>query len=106
MAQNLVALYALQATACDEMASRPQCSIDTTFNGKMLIFNPPTAQRPEVRSYDLFGVRLDFVDRNHQMYRLHVPGLRENAPKVAYGKQFSNSCFRDTDSYPTKLSSR
>ena len=56
----------------------------------MLTFKPSIAQRPEVRSYDLFGVRLDFVDRNHQMFRLHVPGLRENAPKVAYGRSFQN----------------
>lgn len=25
------------------------------------------------------------MDRNHQMYKLHVPGLRENAPRVVYG---------------------
>lgn len=71
---------------CRNCQQTRELSLYTTFNGKMLTYDPSTAQRPEVRSYDLFGVRLDFIDRNHQMYRLHVPGLRENAPKVAYGK--------------------
>ena len=43
------------------------------------------AQTPEVRSYDLFGVQLHVIDHAHEIYSLHVPGLRESAPRVAYG---------------------
>ena len=37
------------------------------------------------RSYDLFGVPLRAFDPVLQTFTLHVPGLRENAPKVVYG---------------------
>lgn len=43
------------------------------------------AQVPEIRTYDMFGVQLGVVDRAQEMYSLHVPGLRENTPRVAFG---------------------
>ncbi|KAI4272601.1 MAG: hypothetical protein LQ337_005191 [Flavoplaca oasis] len=43
------------------------------------------AQVPEIRTYDMFGVQLDVVDRAQETYSLHVPGLLENAPRVAFG---------------------
>ncbi|KAG6986434.1 RNA helicase SDE3 [Physcia stellaris] len=43
------------------------------------------AQTPEVRSHDLFGVQLHVVAQIHHIYSLHVPGIRESAPRVAYG---------------------
>lgn len=43
------------------------------------------AQTPEVRSYDLFGVQLNIIDPDQQIFGLHVPGIREEAPRVAYG---------------------
>lgn len=43
------------------------------------------AQVPEIRTYDMFGVQLDVVDRALETYSLHVPGLLENAPRVAFG---------------------
>lgn len=43
------------------------------------------AQTPEVRSYDLFGVRLDVTDDVGKTFSLRVPGLREGAPRVVYG---------------------
>ncbi|KAL8992091.1 MAG: hypothetical protein Q9169_007381 [Polycauliona sp. 2 TL-2023] len=42
------------------------------------------AQVPEIRTYDMFGVHLDVVDRALETYSLHVPGLLENAPRVAF----------------------
>ncbi|KAL8681478.1 MAG: hypothetical protein Q9186_002424 [Xanthomendoza sp. 1 TL-2023] len=43
------------------------------------------AQVPEIRTYDMFGVQLDVVDRAQETYSLQVPGLSENAPRVAFG---------------------
>ncbi|KAL8948945.1 MAG: hypothetical protein Q9222_004910 [Ikaeria aurantiellina] len=43
------------------------------------------AQVPEIRTYDMYGVQLDVIDRAQETYSLHVPGLRENAPRVAFG---------------------
>ena len=43
------------------------------------------AQTPEVRSYDLFGVELEIVDFGQRIFSLHVPGLREGAPRVSFG---------------------
>ncbi|KAL8808088.1 MAG: hypothetical protein Q9200_004430 [Gallowayella weberi] len=43
------------------------------------------AQIPEIRTYDMFGVQLDVVDRAQETYSLQVPGLSENAPRVAFG---------------------
>ncbi|KAL8704339.1 MAG: hypothetical protein Q9201_002490 [Fulgogasparrea decipioides] len=43
------------------------------------------AQVPEIRTYDMFGVGLSVIDRGQEMYGLHVPGLRENTPRVAFG---------------------
>ena len=43
------------------------------------------AQTMEVRSYDLFGVPLGLRDPTYQYFNLHIPGLRENTPKVVYG---------------------
>ncbi|KAL8636548.1 MAG: hypothetical protein Q9228_006065 [Teloschistes exilis] len=43
------------------------------------------AQVPEIRTYDMFGVGLDVVDRAQEVYSLRIPGLRENTPRVAYG---------------------
>ncbi|KAL8851469.1 MAG: hypothetical protein Q9221_003648 [Calogaya cf. arnoldii] len=43
------------------------------------------AQVPEIRTYDMFGVQLDVVDRALETYSLHVRGLLENAPRVAFG---------------------
>lgn len=43
------------------------------------------AQTPEVRSYDLFGVELGIADFQQQIFSLHVPGLRESAPRVSLG---------------------
>ncbi|KAL8921067.1 MAG: hypothetical protein Q9172_004221 [Xanthocarpia lactea] len=43
------------------------------------------AQVPEIRTYDMFGVQLDVVDRAQETYSLHVPGILENAPRVAFG---------------------
>ncbi|KAI4255463.1 MAG: hypothetical protein LQ352_002556 [Teloschistes flavicans] len=43
------------------------------------------AQVPEIRTYDMFGVGLDVVDRVQEVYSLRIPGLRENTPRVAYG---------------------
>ncbi|KAL8665546.1 MAG: hypothetical protein Q9168_007682 [Polycauliona sp. 1 TL-2023] len=43
------------------------------------------AQVPEIRTYDMFGVQLDVVDRASETYSLQVPGLLENAPRVAFG---------------------
>ncbi|KAL8895798.1 MAG: hypothetical protein Q9207_008005 [Kuettlingeria erythrocarpa] len=43
------------------------------------------AQVPEIRTYDMFGVQLGVVDRVQEMYSLHVPGVRENTPRVAFG---------------------
>ncbi|KAL8629198.1 hypothetical protein Q9189_005102 [Teloschistes chrysophthalmus] len=43
------------------------------------------AQVPEIRTYDMFGVGLDVVDRAQELYSLRIPGLRENTPRVAYG---------------------
>ncbi|KAL8735739.1 MAG: hypothetical protein Q9181_002702 [Wetmoreana brouardii] len=43
------------------------------------------AQVPEIRTYDMFGVGLSVIDRDQEMYGLHVPGLRENTPRVAFG---------------------
>ena len=43
------------------------------------------AQVPEIRTYDMFGVQLGVVDRAQEMYSLHVPGLRENTPRAAFG---------------------
>ncbi|KAL8727489.1 MAG: hypothetical protein Q9166_006013 [cf. Caloplaca sp. 2 TL-2023] len=43
------------------------------------------AQVPEIRTYDMFGVQLDVVDRVQEIYSLHVPGLLENTPRVAFG---------------------
>ncbi|KAL8783057.1 MAG: hypothetical protein Q9213_004904 [Squamulea squamosa] len=43
------------------------------------------AQVPGIRTYDMFGVQLDVVDRAQETYSLHVPGLLENAPRVAFG---------------------
>ncbi|KAL8711519.1 MAG: hypothetical protein Q9225_007109 [Loekoesia sp. 1 TL-2023] len=43
------------------------------------------AQVPEIRTYDMFGVQLSVVDRTQEIYSLHVPGLRENTPRVALG---------------------
>ena len=42
-------------------------------------------QRLEFQSYNLFGVPLRAFDPECQTFTLHVPGLRENAPKVVYG---------------------
>ena len=38
-----------------------------------------------LRSYDLFAMPLDLLDPKLQTFNLHVPGLRENNPKVVYG---------------------
>ncbi|KAL8927036.1 MAG: hypothetical protein Q9208_002581 [Pyrenodesmia sp. 3 TL-2023] len=43
------------------------------------------AQIPEIRTYDMFGVQLAVVDRVQELYSLHVPGLRESTPRVAFG---------------------
>ncbi|KAL8688606.1 MAG: hypothetical protein Q9218_005526 [Villophora microphyllina] len=43
------------------------------------------AQVPEIRTYDMFGVGLNVVDRAQEVYSLRIPGLRENTPQVAYG---------------------
>ncbi|KAL8826239.1 MAG: hypothetical protein Q9170_007478 [Blastenia crenularia] len=43
------------------------------------------AQVPEIRTYDMFGVQLAAIDRVQEIYSLHVPGLRENTPRVAFG---------------------
>ncbi|KAL8801273.1 MAG: hypothetical protein Q9182_004580 [Xanthomendoza sp. 2 TL-2023] len=43
------------------------------------------AQVPEIRTYDMFGVQLDVVDRGQETYSLQIPGLLENAPRVAFG---------------------
>lgn len=43
------------------------------------------AQTMEMRSYDLFGVPLGLRDPTYQYFNLHIPGLRENTPKVVYG---------------------
>lgn len=43
------------------------------------------AQVPEIRTYDMFGAQLDVVDRAREIYSLHVPGILENAPRVAFG---------------------
>ncbi|KAL8774581.1 MAG: hypothetical protein Q9209_000954 [Squamulea sp. 1 TL-2023] len=43
------------------------------------------AQVPEIRTYDMFGVQLDVVDRAQETYSLQVPGLLENAPRIAFG---------------------
>lgn len=43
------------------------------------------AQIPEIRSYDLFGVRLETKDHTQQLYTLRVPGLREGTPSVSFG---------------------
>ncbi|KAL8859047.1 MAG: hypothetical protein Q9178_004528 [Gyalolechia marmorata] len=43
------------------------------------------AQVPEIRTYDMFGVQLDVIDRAQETYSLHVPGILENAPRVALG---------------------
>lgn len=44
------------------------------------------AQVPEIRTYDMFGVQLGVIDWAQELYSLHVPGLRENTPRVAYGE--------------------
>ena len=43
------------------------------------------AQIPEIRTYDMFGVQLNVVDRTAELYSLHVPGIQEGTPSVAYG---------------------
>ena len=43
------------------------------------------AQIPEIRTYDMFGAQLNVVDRSQEIYRLHVSGIRENTPRVAFG---------------------
>ena len=44
------------------------------------------AQEPEVRSFDLFGVELFYIGAPEVgILSLHVPGLREETPRVAYG---------------------
>ncbi|KAL8713790.1 MAG: hypothetical protein Q9220_002317 [cf. Caloplaca sp. 1 TL-2023] len=43
------------------------------------------AQVPEIRTYDMYGAQLDVGDRTQETYSLHVPGLRENTPRVAFG---------------------
>ena len=43
------------------------------------------AQTPAVRSYDLFGVRLEAIHHDQQIFSLQVPGLREESPIVSYG---------------------
>ena len=44
------------------------------------------AQEPEVRSYDRFGVELFPINSPDMgILSLHVPGLREETPRVAYG---------------------
>ncbi|KAL8825446.1 MAG: hypothetical protein Q9191_004414 [Dirinaria sp. TL-2023a] len=43
------------------------------------------AQLREVRSYDIFGAELEIIDFQQHLFSLHVPGLRESAPRVAFG---------------------
>lgn len=41
----------------------------------------------EIHMYDQYGVSLEVSDASQGIYRLHVPGIREGAPIVAYGDQ-------------------
>lgn len=51
-----------------------------------LLFDLET-QPAEIHLYDLYGVFLEESDASQNIYKLHVPGIREGAPMVAYGDQ-------------------
>ena len=63
--------------------------VDENDYGKILsdsIHLDLQAQEPEVRSFDLFGVELYPIDYSRcDRWDLHVAGLREGTPHVAYG---------------------
>ncbi|MCJ1466489.1 hypothetical protein MMC07_005108 [Pseudocyphellaria aurata] len=42
-------------------------------------------QSGEIRLYDLYGVTLEVSDVSQEIFKLHVPGIREGAPSIAYG---------------------
>ena len=42
-------------------------------------------QSAEIHMYDLYGVSLKVSDASQDIYKLHVPGIREGFPTVAYG---------------------
>lgn len=44
-----------------------------------------TAEVLGLQTYDLFGVPLNVLNSTLQTFTLHVPGLRENTPRVVYG---------------------
>lgn len=44
-------------------------------------------QSAENHLYDLYGVSLEVSDASRDIYKLHVPGIREGAPGIAYGDQ-------------------
>lgn len=44
-------------------------------------------QSAQIRLYDLYGVSLEVSDASQDIYKLHVPGIREGAPILAYGDQ-------------------
>lgn len=44
-------------------------------------------QSGEIHLYDMYGVSLEVSDASQEIFKLHVPGIREGAPLVAYGDQ-------------------
>ncbi|MCJ1266986.1 hypothetical protein MMC22_006871 [Lobaria immixta] len=44
-------------------------------------------QSAENHLYDMYGVSLEVSNASHDIYKLHVPGIREGAPAIAYGDQ-------------------
>ena len=43
------------------------------------------AQRPVVKSYDLFGAPLQLVDHEQEIYLIKIPGIKEGTPLVDFG---------------------